>query len=126
MFYIINILNNLKISIKQKTYISTMKYDKNALLIIKLFWNWGLLHGYSIKKKKIFIYFKFYNNKNVIININILSTPTNKFIYNYINLSKLNKSKNSLYILSSSIGIISNYTAIKYSLGGILLAEIQC
>lgn len=103
-----------------------MVYTKKNLLAIKFFKKINFINNYGIikKNKKIFIIIRLLYFKNLKINKNfkLISTPSRTYYISFKTLLLLNKrSGASLYILSTSKGIITHKEAIKKNLSGFLL-----
>ena len=93
---------------------------KNILNILKYS---GYIYGFeNIDSKTMKVFLKYNNNKPAISKINQLSSSKKKV---YIHIKDLNPHNLNLYILSTSMGIISHYDAIKFNVGGELLLQID-
>ncbi|YP_001874771.1 ribosomal protein S8 (mitochondrion) [Hemiselmis andersenii] len=114
-----NILNN-----GQHKYKHFVKYPASKLIldILTLLFQENLIRGFYIKKIKTedfaIILLKYGFNKKTSFIPTVASYITNKTIYKHQNGL-------GLLVLSTSKGIMTNYTSSKLKLGGILLMKIS-
>lgn len=120
--------------------ISTIKVGSNARLlevsvqnskicinVLKILYNLGYIRGFIVKDKRvIIILLKYINNKPVIRNISVISTPGRRMYTQYKNLKHKLKNKDSGYfILSTSKGVITDEESLFFNVGGELLLKIS-
>ena len=97
--------------------------SKSIINILNILKYSGYIYGFeNIDSKTMKVFLKYNNNKPAISKINQLSSSKKKV---YIHIKDLNPHNLNLYILSTSMGIISHYDAIKFNVGGELLLKID-
>lgn len=121
--YILNLINinkakkNLSFlvlfSIKNYHFVQTLK-------------KFNVIHDYKLLKKTDFNYIKitlfFYKNKTICYNFKLISRQSKIFTVSYQSLKLLTKkSGSSVFLISTSKGLLSNKEAINQKIGGILL-----
>ena len=86
---------------------STFLIYNNSKVVVNFLdslWNYNLIVGYTINKKKIYIYFKYdFLGISIIKKLKLISTPGNKVH------SKLNSFNKHIKIMTSNTGICLNY-----------------
>jgi ribosomal protein S8 len=117
-------LINIKNAIMRNSLVSKLSFTKYNIKICKLLYCNGLLTHYKILKNKkiILLFLKYFNNKNVIRDLKLLST-NNKLIST--NSKNLIFKKNSL-LVSTSKGIFLSNGIKNYNIGGKSLFFINC
>lgn len=95
-------------SLRRLRYIK-VNYSKIAIDITKLLYKEGILRLYTLRKKKIYIYFKYIKGCNL-FKFKIISKPSKRI---YWSLSKLSLNYNKenftgLYIISTNNGLYSS------------------
>ena len=119
-------LSNLFSKIKngylaKKSKISHQK-SKQSINILNIFLKEGFIKSYKINSKNhLDIYLKYRQNKAVISDIKRLSKPGKRL---YIANKDLYQKKSGFYIISTSIGILTNLQAKKLNVGGELICKI--
>jgi ribosomal protein S8 len=121
--YILNLINinkakkNLSFlllfSIKNYQFIQTLK-------------KFNVIHDYKLLNKNNFNYIKitlfFYKNKIICHNFKLVSSQSKIFTISYHSLKLLTKkSGSSIFLISTSKGLLSNKEAINQKIGGIVL-----
>ena len=96
--------------------------SKQSIHILNILLKEGFLKSYKINSKnQLDIYLKYKKNKAVITEIKRLSKPGKRL---YITNKDLYKKKKGLYIISTSIGILTDLEAKKLNVGGELICKI--
>ena len=96
--------------------------SKQNINILNIFLREGFIKTYKINSKnQLDIYLKYKNNKAVISEIKRLSKPGKRL---YIDNKNLYKKKSGFYLISTSIGILTNLQAKKLNVGGELICKI--
>lgn len=96
--------------------------SKQNINILNIFLKEGFIKTYKINSKnQLDIYLKYKNNKAVISEIKRLSKPGKRL---YIDNKNLYKKKSGFYLISTSIGILTNLQAKKLNVGGELICKI--
>ena len=96
--------------------------SKQSIYILNILIKEGFLKSYKINSKnQLDIYLKYKNNKAVISEIKRLSKPGKRL---YIDNKNLYKKKSGFYLISTSIGILTDLQAKKLNVGGELICKI--
>nr|YP_010507993.1 ribosomal protein S8 [Phytophthora ilicis]UXG56341.1 ribosomal protein S8 [Phytophthora ilicis] len=123
---ITDILSNLFSKIKNGYLVKKSKIvqqkSKQSINILNLLVKEGFIKSYKINSKnQLDIYLKYKKNKAVITEIKRLSKPGKRL---YITNKDLYKKKTGFYIISTSIGILTDLQAKKLNVGGELICKI--
>ena len=119
-------LSNLFSTIKngylaKKSNIKQQKSKQN-IDILNILVKEGFIKSYKINSKnQLNIYLKYKKNEAVIKNIKRLSKPGKRL---YITNRNLYKKKIGLYLISTSLGILTDLQAKKFNVGGELICKI--
>lgn len=119
-------LSNLFSKIKngflsKKTKIIQQK-SKQSIDILNILVHEGLIKSYKIdSKNQIKVFLKYKNNKSVIHEIKRMSKPGKRL---YLKNKDLYKKKRGFYILSTSLGILTDLEAKKLNIGGEFICKI--
>ena len=128
--YNLNIVSNLiNIHKLRKSLTFKILYTRKNLIIIKIFKTLNLIYQYSLIKKNniiyIQIYLNFFNSKKIGSNLKIISKPSKKVYISYQALRLLAKrTGRSIFLISTTKGIISHHTALQKKLSGILIGFV--
>jgi small subunit ribosomal protein S8 len=96
--------------------------SKQCINILNIFIKEGFIRSYKINSKnQIEIYLKYKNNKSIINEIQRISKPGKRF---YIKNKELYIKKQGFYILSTSLGILTDLEAKKWNVGGEFICKI--
>nr|YP_010118047.1 ribosomal protein S8 [Phytophthora fallax]QPN54097.1 ribosomal protein S8 [Phytophthora fallax] len=96
--------------------------SKQSINILNILVKEGFIKSYKINSKnQLDIYLKYKKNKAVLTKIKRLSKPGKRL---YINNKDLYKKKMGFYIISTSIGILTDLQAKKLNVGGELICKI--
>nr|YP_009420756.1 ribosomal protein S8 [Phytophthora nicotianae]ASO76747.1 ribosomal protein S8 [Phytophthora nicotianae]DAZ88498.1 TPA_asm: ribosomal protein S8 [Phytophthora nicotianae P1976]DAZ88931.1 TPA_asm: ribosomal protein S8 [Phytophthora nicotianae CJ01A1] len=96
--------------------------SKQSINILNILVKEGFIKSYKINSKnQLDIYLKYRKNKAVITDIKRLSKPGKRL---YITNKDLYKKKTGFYIISTSIGILTDLQAKKLNVGGELICKI--
>lgn len=121
--YILNLININKL--KKNLYFFILFTVKNYQFV-KTLKKFNVIHDYKLIKKNSFTYIKitlfFYKNKVICHNFKIITRPSKVFTISYQSLTLLSKKTNSsIFLISTSKGILSHKEAILRKTGGIVL-----
>jgi small subunit ribosomal protein S8 len=119
-----NFFSNLKNGYLAKKYKITQIKTKQIINILNILIKEGYIKSYQISKKNhkiIYVYLKYKNNKNVLEEIKRISRPSKRI---YIKRKELLKEKRGFYILSTSLGILTDLQAKQFNIGGELICQI--
>ena len=81
----------------------------------------GYIKSYKLKKNQIDIFLKYKNNKSVLTNIKKISKSSKRI---YFKNKELYKNKRGFYILSTSIGLLTDIQAKNLNVGGEIICQI--
>lgn len=96
--------------------------SRKSINILNILINKGFIKTYKINSKnQIEIFLKYRNNNSVINEIKRISKPGRRF---HIKNKDLYIKKSGLYILSTSLGIMTDLEAKKLNIGGELICKI--
>lgn len=125
------VINNINLSVsKKRVGGNKLIYTKRNLLITNLLKHLGLLNNVSViqnkQLRKMIIYSAFfYKNSTFFTRLRGISTPTKKY---YITNRALNVValylKSTVFIVSTSKGLMTHHQAIRCGLGGLILFSI--
>ena len=126
-FILNNLITQINLGAKRKLRFIKIEHNELNLNIIKLLYNQGAIRTYLIKNNQILIYFKFYLRK-IIINLILISKPSNRIFLTLKNLSNLYNKNNfsGFYIISTQNGLMSSTSCLlKEHIGGELLLKVE-
>lgn len=96
--------------------------SKQSINILNILTHEGFIKSYKINSKnKLNIYLKYKKNKAVVTHIKRLSKPGKRL---YITNKDLYKKKTGFYLISTSLGILTDLQAKKLNVGGELICQI--
>lgn len=126
IFKSINLVNLIKINSSKKNLYFDLQFTKNNLILLKLLKNLNFINKFILIKFKnkillrIFLYY--YRGSDITKNFKIISTKSKKFPISIKSLKLLKKkSGSSIFIISTSKGLITQEEAIKLNISGILI-----
>ena len=123
IFYILYLININKAKKNLFFFVLFTVKNYHFLKILKKF---NVIHDYKILKKNNLNYIKitlfFYKNKIICSNFKLISKKSIIFTISYKSLLLLTKkSGSSIFLISTSKGLLSNREAINQKIGGILI-----
>lgn len=117
-----NLFSKIKNGFLSKKTKIIQQNSKQSIKILNILVNEGFIKSYKINSKnQIEIYLKYKNNKSVINEIKRLSKPGKRF---YIKNKDLYIKKQGFYLISTSLGILTDLEAKKLNVGGELICKI--
>nr|QPN53980.1 ribosomal protein S8 [Phytophthora novae-guineae] len=117
-----NLFSKIKNGYLAKKSKIVQQKSKQSINILNILVKEGFIKGYKINSKnQLDIYLKYRKNKAVITEIKRLSKPGKRL---YITNKDLYKKKTGFYIISTSIGILTDLQAKKLNVGGELICKI--
>jgi ribosomal protein S8 len=121
--YTLDIIN---MNTARKTLFFYIKYTYKINILIKIFKKLTLIENYSLVKKNNILFFKiapfYYKNFPSSKNFKLISSVTRSIFISLRGLFLLNKrSGNSLYLISTSNGILTHKEALKKKTSGFVL-----
>jgi ribosomal protein S8 len=123
MFY--KITNIVKLNYMLKRNKIKIKLNKNDFKIIKIFIKLNIIKNIKKNKNNFYIYFRYVKNNPVFYSIKNIYKPSKPVFINFKEIKKINKKNNSIFILSTNKGLITNFEAEKNKTGGIIITLIH-
>jgi ribosomal protein S8 len=124
MFF--KIINTIKINYILKKKNLKIKLNKKDIIILKIFIKLNIIKLIKYKNNNVFdISFQYINNEIIFKNIKNLNKPSKPFIISLKQIIEINKKKNHILYISTNKGLITNFEAEKYKIGGILMLQIK-
>nr|YP_010394178.1 ribosomal protein S8 [Phytophthora tropicalis]DAZ88186.1 TPA_asm: ribosomal protein S8 [Phytophthora tropicalis] len=118
-----NLFSKIKNGYLAKKSKIVQQKSKQSINILNILVKEGFIKSYKINSKnQLDIYLKYRKNKAVITEIKRLSKPGKRL---YIANKDLYKKKTGFYILSTSMGILTDLQAKKLNVGGELICKIS-
>lgn len=123
MSYLINSININKI--QKNSYFYVFFTAKNVYFL-KFLRHFKFIHKYFLVRKNglvfIKVYIYYYKNKPTCSTFKLLSKPSRRFLISYKALNLLHKrSGSSIYLISTSKGLLSNLEAVHRRVGGVVI-----
>ena len=126
------VINSININKSKKKLVFCVFYTKRVFIFLKLLYKINFLHKFIIvknkKNNKLFfkIFLSFYKTKPVCSNFKLISTPSKIFTISNKSLNLLTKKTgNSVYLISTSKGLLPHYEVIRLRIGGILVGSFS-
>jgi small subunit ribosomal protein S8 len=126
---IYNLISEIKIGqISYRPYIIS-NFNIRSITILDILYQEGYIGGYTIltnkkSNRKIKIFLKYINNSPLINNFVAISKPNNSIYLSIKQIWKL-ASSNSLLILSTNVGILSDKECKRLKIGGKVLLGVS-
>lgn len=126
MYYPSYILNLININKLRKNLYFFLLFTVKNYQFVKILKKFNVIHDFRLIKKNKFVYIKitlfFYKNNIVCYNFKIITRPSKIFNISYNSLVLLSKKTNSsIFLISTSKGILSHKEAILQKKGGMVL-----
>ena len=127
MSLVSNMVSIVKVGCNARHLEVVVQNSKLCLAILTTLYRLGYIRGFVIKNKKnIIILLKYINNKPVIRNIAVVSTPGRRIYLKYKKLSNfLQKKDSGFLILSTSKGVLTDEESSMFSIGGEALVKVS-
>jgi small subunit ribosomal protein S8 len=105
----------------------TVQNSKLCINVLSVLYKLGYIRGFIVKdKKNVIILLKYINNKPVIRNIAVISTPGRRTYIKHKKLEKfLQKKDSGFLLLSTSKGILTDEESNMLKIGGEALLKIS-
>lgn len=117
-----NLFSKIKNGFLSKKTRIIQQNSKQCINILNILVNEGFIKTYKINSKnQIEVYLKYKKNKSVIKEIKRISKPGKRL---YFKNKDLYSKKHGFYILSTSLGILTDLEAKKLNVGGELICKI--
>lgn len=127
MNLISNMASIIKVGCNAKLLQVVIQNSKICVQVLSILYRLGYIRGFTIRdKKSIVVLLKYINNKPIIRNINVVSTPGRRIYLNYKRIeSELKKKDSGFLILSTSKGIITDEETVMFNVGGEALIKVS-
>jgi small subunit ribosomal protein S8 len=117
-----NLFSKIKNGFLSKKTKIIQQNSKQSINVLNILIHEGFIKSYKINSKnQIEIYIKYKNNKSVINEIKRMSKPGRRL---YLKNKDLYIKKQGFYILSTPLGILTDFEAKKLNVGGELICTI--
>jgi len=122
-----NMLSIVKVGCNARHLQVTVQNSKLCINVLSVLYKLGYIRGFIVKDKKdIIVLLKYINNKPVIRNIAVISTPGRRTYIKHKKLEKFLKKKDSGFLLlSTSKGILTDEESNLFKIGGEALLKIS-
>jgi small subunit ribosomal protein S8 len=120
----------IKNSCRARKNVALVKKSKLCIEILKILRTEGYIKGFKIEKYSIIVLLKYFQDKSVIKDIVSYSSSNRRNTVSFNQLKGLSDSTNKktnglkLNILSTSLGVLSDYSCLSNKIGGKLLLII--
>lgn len=117
-----NLFSKIKNGFLSKKTKIIQQNSKQSINVLNILIHEGFIKSYKINSKnQIEIYLKYKNNKSVINEIKRMSKPGKRL---YLKNKDLYIKKQGFYLLSTSLGVLTDLEAKKLNVGGELICKI--
>lgn len=123
------VTNHLNIAISRKLLRIRIVYAKSTIKLVKILFSIGVIKNFTVVKsvRGYYIWLTpfFYKGVCFFKSLRLISTSSKKFYITYRALRLLSRSVgSSIYIVSTSKGLMTHYECLRCKIGGILLCAI--
>jgi ribosomal protein S8 len=123
MFF--NTINLIKNNYHLKKKKLKIKLNLKEKQILKIFLQLNVIKLIKNNKNTYNIYFNYIDNEPIFRNIKNIYKPSKPVFINLKQILKINKKNNFIFYISTNKGVITNFEAEKYKIGGILILKIK-
>ena len=117
-----NLISSIKNGYLSKKHKIQQQNSKQNINILNVFIRHGFIKGYSIiSSQKLEIFLSYKDNSAVLKDIRRISKPSRRI---YIQNQNLYKKKKEIYIITTSLGVLTDFEAKKLNIGGELICKI--
>lgn len=122
-----NMVSIIKVASNTKQLQAVIQNSKICVNVLSTLYKLGYIRGFIVKDKKtVVVLLKYINNKPVIKNIGVISTPGRRMFVKHKNLMELLKKKDSGFlILSTNKGILTDEESKIFNIGGEILIKVS-
>ncbi len=93
--------------------------------LVKILWEEGYITRYKYKSsKELKVDFKYFQGKNAIQEIRIISKPSRRFYLKFKEIKQLQSQNIATIVVSTSQGLLTSYQACELGIGGEILCII--
>jgi|SRR5690348_15556270 small subunit ribosomal protein S8 len=122
-----NMISIIKVGSIAKHLVVTVRNSKLCINILNVLYRLGYIRGFSIENKKcVKVFLKYIDNKPIIRNIDVISTPGRRTYTRCGDLRlDLKKKGSGFYIISTDKGLLTDEESVIFSRGGEVLLKIS-
>lgn len=122
-----NMISIIKVGSIAKHLVVTVRNSKLCINILNVLYRLGYIRGFSIENKKcVKVFLKYIDNKPIIRNIDVISTPGRRTYTGCGDLRlDLKKKGSGFYIISTDKGLLTDEESVIFSRGGEVLLKIS-
>lgn len=122
-----NMVSIIKVASNTKQLQAVIQNSKICVNVLSTLYKLGYIRGFIVKDKKtVVVLLKYINNKPVIKNIGVISTPGRRMFVKHKSLTELLKKKDSGFlILSTNKGILTDEESKIFNIGGEILIKVS-
>jgi small subunit ribosomal protein S8 len=127
MHLLSNMISIIKVGYNSRHLQVVVQNSKICANVLNILYRLGYIRGYIVKdKKNIIVLLKYINNKPVIRNVGVVSTPGRRTYLKCCKLSSIMKKKDSGFlILSTSKGLLTDEESLLFKTGGEVLVKVS-
>jgi len=122
-----DLISRLRVATKGHLKQINVLNTKQSIALLSIFYKFGLIRGFKINYNFIEVYLKYYKNKPVFFNVQLINLPSKKVYWSLEKLS-LNYNINNfagIYIISTSKGLlVSNECLLNEHICGKIILKI--
>lgn len=120
------LLSNVRAGSLSQLKVLSVSYYKPWLPLIKLLYNQGFIQNFYVSplRKKIYIFFRYFENKSVIKNLRVFSKSSRPLYLKNKHIWKFSKNSGVL-VFSTKFGMLSHEECLKLGVGGKVLFFIS-
>lgn len=120
------VINHVNIAISRKLLKITIKFSVKIIKLVHTLHRLGVIKSFRLSKRNKNYYITlspfFYKSSTYFSKVKLVSTSSKKFYISYWALRFVDKSVgNSIYVLSTSKGLLTHKECMKFKIGGVLL-----
>jgi small subunit ribosomal protein S8 len=127
MHLLSNMVSIIKVGYNARHLQVVVQNSKICANVLNILYRLGYIRGYILKdKRNIIVLLKYLNNKSVIRNIGVVSTPGRRTYLKSSKLDNILKRKDSGFlILSTNKGLLTDEESFLFKIGGEVLIKIS-
>ena len=118
------IINTIKINLMYKKKLIKLKLNKYELNIIKALMKINLIKLVKKNNNHYFIYLNYFEDEPLFKNIVNLNKSSKPIFITYNMLKYITYKYNIIIILNTNKGVLTNFEALNYKLGGVLILKL--
>lgn len=127
VFFLSDMVARINVASRKRLFVVRVAHTKFCLQILQILWRNGLIGGFSKFNDVgyITVYLKYYKNKIVFKELQVVSTPSRRVFWNLHDLRLKSDSFSGFFILSTSKGLFTSFDCLAtLHLGGEVLLHV--